>query len=259
MHRALVVCLLALAGCGAPAGPAGTPAGDTATGETVTPAPVPSPTAGDRLDDVDLPGVDDGVVDGAALGAAHADALSGTYTRVVTLQIEADDGTLLTYRESRAVSDGATSRRRSYRGPATSRFVSGNSTATTARTVRSADDDGTRRRTFVDGDPAPGRQVAAPVAADDRTMVATLLDGAVVFDRPRSATYRLSADDVSGEAAPDLLAAPEAGSVDATVRRTGRVDRVVVRYDALLDGRRVSVTRRVFWVRGADSLAPTGE
>jgi len=255
------VCLLAVAGCGAPAG---APTDDPAAAETVTPAPVPptspSPSASvDRPVGVDGPGIDDGVVDGAALGAAHASALSGTYTRVVTLRVETDDRALLTYRESRAVTDDATTRRRSYRGPATARFVSGNATATTARTVRSTDGNGTRRRTFVGGDPAPGTQVTAPVAADDRTVVASLLDGAVVASRTESPDYRLSAGTVSGEAVPDPLAAPEGVTVEAAVRRTGRVDRVVVRYDARLDGRRVSVAQRVFWIRGDDSFPSAGE
>lgn len=252
------VCLLAVAGCGAPAG---APADDPAAAETVTPAPVPStsPSASvDRSIGVDGPGIDNGVVGGAALGAAHASALSGTYTRVVTLRVEADDRALPTYRESRAVTDDATTRRRSYRGPATARFVSGSATATTARTVRSVDGNGTRRRTFVDGDPAPGTRVTAPVAADDRTVVVSLLDGAVVASRTESPDYRLSAGTVPGEAVPDPLAAPESVTVRAAVRRTGRVDRGVVRYDARLDGRRVSVAQRVFWIRGGDSLPSTG-
>jgi len=259
------VCLLAVAGCGAPTG---APTDDPAAAETVTPAPVPStspspspsPSASvDRPVGVDGPGIDDGIVDGAALGAAHASALSGTYTRVVTLRVETDDRALLTYRESRAVTDDATTRRRSYRGPATARFVSGNATTTTARTVRSTDGNGTGRRTFVGGDPAPGTQVTAPVAADDRTVVASLLDGAVVASRTESPDYRLSAGTVSGEAVPDPLAAPEGVTVEAAVRRTGRVDRVVVRYDARLDGRRVSVAQRVFWIRGDDSFPSAGE
>lgn len=202
----------------------------------------PGAGAVDRPVGVDGPGIDDGVVGGAALGAAHASALSGTYTRVVTLRVETDDRALPTYRESRAVTDDATTQRRSYRGPATARFVSGNATATTARTVRSVDGNGTRRRTFVGGDPAPGTQVTAPVAADDRT---------------ESPDYRLSDGTVPGEAVPDPLAAPESVTVRAAVRRTGRVDRGVVRYDARLDGRRVSVAQRVFWIRGGDSLPST--
>ena len=217
------VCLLAVAGCGPPAG---APADGLAAAETVTPAPVPSPSPSpsasasvDRPVGVDGPGIDDGV-GGAALGAAHASALSGTYTRVVTLRVEADDRALPTYRESRAATDDATTQRRSYRGPVTARFVSGNATATTARTVRSVDGNGTRRRTFVDGDPAPGTQVTAPVAADDRTVVASLLDGAIVASRTESPDYRLSAGAVPGEAVPDPLAAPEGVTVRAAVRRT---------------------------------------
>ena len=149
MYRSLlVVGLLIVAGCNAPAD---APADDTAA-TTVTPAPVPSPNATDREGGVDGPGIQDGVVDGPALGAAHADSLVGDHTRVATLRVEAGNETLLVYRESRAVTAEATLLQRTYEGPATARFVPGDRTATTARTARYEDADGTRRRTVVDGE-----------------------------------------------------------------------------------------------------------
>ncbi len=256
MYRALVVvCLLAVAGCNAPAG---APADEGVT-ETVTPAQVPSPEATDRGDGgVDGPGIEDGVVDGAALGAAHADSLVGNRTRLATLRVEAGNETLLAYRESRAVTAEATLLRRSYEGPATARFVPETSTATAARTVRYEDGNGTRRRTVVDGERRPDARLVTPMTVDNRATVAAFLDGAVVVSRTPSLGYQVSARSVSEAAVPGFLTAPRDGTARAVLREDGRVVRLSVRYGARLDGRRVSVTQEVSWIPGGDASPPDG-
>jgi hypothetical protein len=248
----LVVGLLIVAGCNAPAD---APADDTAA-TTVTPAPVPSPNATDREGGVDGPGIADGVVDGPALGAAHADSLVGDHTRVATLRVEAGNETLLVYRESNAVTSGATLLQRTYEGPATARFVPDDRTATTARAVRYEDADGTRRWRVVDGQRRPETRLVAPVTVDDRETVAAFLDGAVVVSRTPSLGYQVSARSVPEAAVPGFLTAPRDGAVRAVLREDGRVVRLSVRYGARSNGRQVSVTREVTWIPGADPSPP---
>ena len=252
----LVVGLLIVAGCNAPAG---APVDDPAA-TTVTPAPVPVPSpepeVTDREGGVDGPGIDDGVVDGPALGATHADSLVGNRTRVATLRVEAGNETLLVYRETRAVTAEATLLRRTYEGPATTRFVPGDRTATTARTARYENADGTRRRTVVDGERRPEARLVAPVTVDNRETVAAFLDGAVVVSRTPSLGYQVSARSVPEAAVPGFLTTPRDGNARAVLREDGRVVRLAVRYDARSGDRQASVTHEVTWIPGADPSPP---
>lgn len=92
MFRALAVAaLLLLAGCNAPAGPAG-PSTET---RTVTPVPVPSVEATATPDGQFAPGIRDGEVNGERLADAHARALGDTsYTVNQTIVQRYSNGTL---------------------------------------------------------------------------------------------------------------------------------------------------------------------
>ena len=254
----LVVCLLAAAGCSyAPA----EPPEDT---RTVTPAAVPTPEstdadAGADEGGPDGPGIEGGVADGPVLASQHAGSLSVPHERIVGLRVADGERTLLRYREHRTVSAEESLVNRRYEGPATARFVPEIRNATEAREQRYVVDGDTTRRQFVDRQQRDGAPpLAAPIDSDPET-VGVLLDGAVVTSRTRTLGFRVARDRVDRAAVPDFFEATDTddGRVRAVVRDGGRVTRLIVRYDAILDGRRVTVTRRVAWTgTGRTDLRP---
>ena len=244
----LVVCLLAAAGCSS------APAGAPDATETVTPAPVPTPestdaNAGAEQGGPDGPGIEDGVVDGRTLAARQERSLSAPHTRTLEFRVEDGDRTLFRYREHRTVVGEEKLVMRRYEGPTTARFVPGSRNATAARERRLVVDGNATCQQFVDGqrrdEDAP---LVAPVDGDPGT-VGVLLEGAAVTSRTRSLGFQVTGDGVDPAVVPEFLGAIDAddGRVRATVRDAGRVTRLVVHYEATLDGRRVAVTRRVAW------------
>ena len=246
----LVVCLLAAAGCSS------APAGAPDATETVTPAPVPTPEstdadAGAEQGGPDGPAIEDGVVDGRTLAARQERSLSAPHTRTLEFRVEDGDRTLFRYRERRTVVGEEKLVMRRYEGPTTARFVPGSRNATAARERRLVVDGNATRQQFVDGqhrDEDVSPPLVAPVDGDPGT-VGVLLEGAAVTSRTRSLGFQVARDGVDPAAVPEFLGAVDAddGRVRATVRDAGRVTRLVVRYGATLDGRRVAVTRRVAW------------
>ena len=244
----IVVCLLAAAGCSS------APAGAPDATETVTPAPVPTPEstdadAGAEQSGPDGPAIEDGVVDGRTLAARQERSPSAPHIRTLEFRVEDGDRTLFRYRERRTVVGEEKLVMRRYEGPTTARFVPGSRNATAARERRLVVDGNTTRQQFVDGqrrdEDAP---LVAPVDGDPGT-VGVLLEGAAVTSRTRSLGFQVTGDGIDPAAVPEFLGAVDAddGRVRATVRDAGRVTRLVVRYEATLDGRRVAVTRRVAW------------
>lgn len=240
--------LLVLAGCGA------VPSGESPDGTaTVTPAPVPDTGEGqERLDAG--PGFENGTVDGSALQARHADTLDVPYTRIVRLRIEGRTETVLAYRARRTLSEGTAVQRRRLEGPATARFVPDAGNATAASEARYDREGTVTRRQVVDGTAREQveQPLEAPVLADGGSQLAVLLDYASVDERTRSDSYRVSKGSVPESAVPEPLTGVTNGTVRATIRRVGRITRLSVRYQARLDGRRVTVTQEVTWRRPVD-------
>ena len=255
----LVACLLVLAGCN------GAPAGDSTEAETVTPAPVPDAAdradTGARTDDAPDIGIVDGTVDGAALGAAHADVRRIPHTRTHEVSVRAGDATLLEYRGVLTLVGTESRRIKEYDGPATARYLPGNADARSAREERYVADGETQVRRTVDGTlrevdgSRPGRFRAPVDVGDEAAVVAALLDGATVVGGS-SPGYRVVASGVDPAAVPGVLEAPRKGTVRASVRRDGRVTRIEVRYEATLDGRPVAVEQTLEWGRPSEPVRP---
>jgi hypothetical protein len=240
----VVACLLLLSGC------SGATSGGSGPTETVTPAPVPSPDGADRTAAPGGPGMENGTVGGRALAERHTESLTVPRRRVVRLRVETVNGTLLSYREDRTITDGASFQRRRYEGPATARFVPDSRNATSARETRYDNGTVATRRQFVDGTEQGG--AAPPLAAPTPVDVAALLDGATVVDRTASGGYRVSKRSVVGTVVPGFLTGAREGAVRASIRADGRITRLSVRYDARVGDRRVVVAQAVRWTRPLD-------
>lgn len=251
--RLLLVVVLAatLAGCGG-----SVPAAPAEDRPTVTPLPVPESdgTRSNPAGVVDSAVDGNGSVDGEQLGAAHADTLDPGYTRVVDLAVAGPDGRHLAYRGARTVgASGDVLREREYRGPWTARYVPDATNATSARSVRyETDGDSAQRRTVdgttarTDGGEVPALEAPVPPLAD-AAFVAALLDDATVAERTESGGARLTGTAVDGAVVPDPFGPPRNVSVRATVRGSGRVTHVALRYETTVDGERRTVTQDVYW------------
>ena len=254
MHGRLLAVALAvvLAGCSG-----AVPSSSTEEVETLTPAPVP--------EDVDsesgVPGIEDGRVDGAILGAAHADSLDGAHTRVLHFHISAGEGVYLDFRETRTV--GAVNeslRTRSYEGPGTAQFVPDEADATTARSERYARGDAVGQRRTVDGrteqirDSGPAPPASPVPELDDASLVAGILENASTSGRTPGGDVRLVGDAVAPAVVPEYLENPRRVTVRATVQADGHVPHVTVRYLASLEGENVSVTLDVYWLSRSDPV-----
>lgn len=246
----LVACLLAVAGCSSAPADAPTPS------ETVTPAPVPATeTPTPEPTGMDAPGLENGTVDGETLGAMHANTLGVPHTRTVSVRIETRNRTLLDYRTNRTFTGNSFRLTRTYRGPATARFVPDSESATMALGQLYRDEDGASRRQVVDGTlrtdggSTPRPRLVPAVTIDDVGYIATLLDGAVVTSRTPAQGYVLSNDGVEAAATtlPGFLRNPRDLEVYGRLRETGRVSRLVVGYRATLDGQAVTVVQDVRW------------
>jgi hypothetical protein len=256
----LVICLLVLAGCN------GVPAGDPTEARTVTPAPVPDatdrPDSGGGTTDAPEIGIVDGAVDGAALGAAHADVRGIPHTRTHGISVRSDGTALLEYRGVLTLVGSESRRLREYAGPETARYLPGDSGATSAREERYVADGETQVRRTVDGalretdGPRPNRLRSPVDVGDEAAIVETLLDGATVVDGGSSPGYRVAASGVDPVAVPEFLEAPRNGTVRASIRRDGRVTRIEVRYEATLDGRQVTVEQTLEWSRPSEPVQP---
>jgi len=256
----LVACLLVLAGCN------GAPAGDPTEAATVTPAPVPDaadrPDPGSNTSDAPDIGVVDGTVDGAALGAAHAEVRRIPHTRIHEVSVRAGDATLLEYRGVLTIVGTESRRLKEYAGPATARYLPGDADAKSAREERYVADGETQVRRTVDGtlresDGSPPGRFRAPVdVGDEAAVVEALLDGATVVGGGSSPGYRVVASGVGPAAVPGVLEAPRNGTVRASIRRDGRVTRIEVRYEATLDGRPVAVEQTLEWTRPSGPVRP---
>ena len=257
MHGRLLVALaVVVAGCSG-----AVPTGSTEDAETLTPAPVPE----DVEPDTGALWVEDGRIDGALLGTAHAESLDGAHTRVVHFHVSAGTGVYVDFRETRTVGASNESlRTRSYEGPGTARFVPDEADVTTARSERFVRGDAVDQRRTVDGrtqrvrpsGPAPP---ASPVPElDDATLVAGLLENASVSGRTPGGDVRLVGDAVAPEVVPDYLEDPRRVTARATVRSDGHVPHVTVRYLATLEGENVSVTLDVYWLSRSDPVVAPG-
>lgn len=247
----LVVLAATLSGCGG-----SVPAAPAEDRPTVTPLPVPEADGAEP----DLAGVGDGsvdgngTVDGERLGAAHAGTLDGGYTRVVDLVVTGEDGRYLDFRGARTVgASGDVLREREYRGPWTARYVPDATNASSARSVRYETAERRVQRRTVDGATArtdggdvPALESPVPSLGDER-FVAALLANATVTERTESGGARLTGTAVDGAAVPRSFGPPRNVSVRATVRGSGRVTHVTVRYETTVDGEPVSVTQDVYW------------
>lgn len=245
-----IVLVVVVAGC------SGTvPTGSTEDAETLTAAPVPEGADSGP----DVPGVAGGRVDGSRLGAAHADSLEDSHTRVVHVHVTGPDGIYLDFRETRTVGgSNASLRTRVYEGPGTARFVPDDSSATSARSERYAGDRGYGQRRTVDGRTDRIGGSVPPLASavpglDDAALVAALLGNATVEERSEG-TVRLVGTQIAPAAVPDYFKNPRRATVRATVRDDGYIPHVSVRYGASLDGQNVSVTQDVYWLSRADPV-----
>lgn len=252
----VVALVVILAGCSG-----AVPTSSTEDVETLTPAPVPE----DLDPETGVPGVEDGRIDGAPLGAAHADSIAGAHTRVVHFHVSAGDGVYLDFRETRTVgSSNESLRTRSYEGPGTARFVPGEADATTARSERFASGGAVGQRRTVDGrterirtsGPEPP---ASPVPElDDAALVAGLLENASVAGRTPGGDVQLVGDAVAPAVVPKYLDTPRRVTVRATVRGDGHVPHVTVSYLGSLEGENVSVTLDVYWLSRTDPVVVPG-
>lgn len=249
-----IVLVVVVAGC------SGTvPTGSTEDAETLTAAPVPEGTESGS----DVPGAEGDRVDGAGLGAAHAESLEGGYTRVVHIHVSGPDGIYLDYRETTIVGvSNASLRTRIYEGPGTARFVPDDPDATSARSERYASDQGVGHRRTVDGQTDRVRGSVPPLVPavpelDDAALVAALLENASVEERTEG-SVRLVGATLTPAAVPDYLSDPRRATVRATVRGDGHVPHVSARYGASLDGENVSVTQDVYWLSRPDPVVAPG-
>lgn len=249
-----IVLVVVVAGC------SGTvPTGSSEDDGTLTAAPVPEDTESGG----DVPGVEGDRVDGAGLGAAHADSLEGGYTRVVHLHVSGPGGIYLDYRETTIVGiSNATLRTRIYEGPGTTRFVPDDPDATSARSERYTGDRGHGQRRTVDERTDRIRGSVPPLVPavpelDDAALVATLLGNASVEERSEG-TVRVVGTEIAPAAVPAYLENPGRATVRATVRADGYIPHVSIRYGASLDGQNVSVTQDVYWLSRADPVVAPG-
>lgn len=257
MHGRLLVALaVVLAGCSG-----AVPTGSTEDAETLTPVPVPE----DADAESGVSGVEDGRIDGALLGTAHADSLDGAHTRVVHFHISAGTGVYVDFRETMTVGASNESlRTRSYEGPGTARFVPDEADATSARSERFVRGDAVGQRRTVDGrtervrDSGPAPPASPVPELDDASLVAGLLENASVSGRTPGGDVRLVGDAVAPAVVPEYLENPRRVNVRATVRADGHVPHVTVRYLADLDGENVSVTLDVYWLARSDPVVEPG-
>jgi hypothetical protein len=259
----LVASLLVLAGCG------GAPAGDQPTeSATVTPAPVPAATgaqagvADGLLVDAPEIGIVNGTVDGARLGASHADRRGVPHTRTHAFRIRSNGTALLTYRGVLTLVGSESRLRRIYRGPEAARYLPGRSNATQVHEERYTADGTTLVRRTVDGisraaTGAEPPRLRPPVdVTNEGTLVEALLDDATVIDDAESAGYRVSSTRMDPVVVPRFLDDPRNGTVEAVVRDSGRVARIDVRYEATMDGRAVTVEITLSWDRPGEAVKP---
>jgi hypothetical protein len=68
--------------------------------------------------------------------------------------------------------------------------------------------------------------------------------------------YRATTTGVDQGIIPLGVEAARDWSVEAVIRRNGRASRIAVRYEATLDGRRVTVEQSLGWGRVSEPLAP---
>lgn len=253
---ALLAGMLVLAGC------PGAPSGDPEPTATVTPAPEPTPI-GAIPSWLDAPAGTAGspTINGSALADSHADATRRDSTRTVHLRIESETRLLLEYRADLTVAETGFSTDRRYRGPATARFVPGSTAARSSREQYYNGEAGTGRRQVVDGrvrtdDGAAYPQFEPALRIDPNGYIETLLDGVPIRNRTDGGRYVTSTQQATlpGATVPRYLSDPRNAEIRARIDESGRVERLVVTYEATDDGRPVRVEQTLLW-----GPAPVGD
>jgi hypothetical protein len=246
---ALLAGLLFLAGCPA------APIDDAEPTETVTPAPEPTPI-GATGSWLDAPAGTTGspTINGSALADVHANETRQDSTRTVHLRIESGTGPVLVYRANLTVSDSGFLTDRRYRGSATARFVPESTNATNASEQYYDGDAGKELRQVVDGrvrtdDGAEYPRFEPALRIDPKGFIETLLDGVPTSNRTDADIYVASTqqETLPGATAPRYLSDPRNAAIRARIDESGRVDRLVVTYEATYDGRPVRVEQTLAW------------
>jgi hypothetical protein len=239
-----VVVLLVLAGCSAVP-----PAGESTPADQLTPAPVPTPPAEERSL---APGLfADGTVDAETLTEAHREALEGrTYTQRIVSEVRAEGGPQLASRRL-LVTHGETAYRlgfeltgerrnesRSYQTVAASVWANDSLTVQRITNRANTTDYETVSSRFYREFARPNVRLYAQVlaTADTRVVARDAANG--------TARYHLVATVERAPAAFGLRGAGQTGpaTVEAVVRETGLLERVVITYPAGYLGESATLT-----------------